>query len=61
MMYYERWMDFVDNHVQRTVGCSVYDLPDCPFRIWHDDGMSPLEAASEALKEAGYEAPEWME
>ena len=47
------WMAVVDVEVWARGGVSVYDLPDCFYRDWHDEGASPVEAANWALKEAG--------
>ena len=53
-MTYAQWMDKVDGYIWAIVGCSVYDLPDCSFRDWYDDGMAPNRAARYALKNAGW-------
>lgn len=46
---YEAWHHDVDTIVQCTVGCSVNDLPDCAYRDWYDEGMSPRDAAMRAI------------
>lgn len=51
-MDFETWMDEVDWHVDEMLGQSVYDLPDCTFYDWYEDGMSPKEAASRCINEA---------
>jgi len=51
-MTFAYWMKLVDNLVWTQVGCSVRDLPDCNFRIWYDDELTPEEAAERAIKEA---------
>ena len=56
MTHYEHWLEMVDNWTYRVVGCSIHDLPDCELRIWHDEGLSPLDTAREALKAAGLTA-----
>lgn len=38
---FDRWMSEVDRMFLRKHGVSVYDLPDMPFRDWHDDGILP--------------------
>ena len=48
------WMDKVNRHVEAIAGLSVWDLPDCPFADWHEDGYSPREAANLALEDAGF-------
>ena len=47
---FEQWMKDVDEIMWQT-GCSVYDLPDCPFRDWYEDEMPADEAAEWAIKE----------
>ncbi len=42
---FESWMKNVDAAVLSRYGVSVYDLPDCPFRDWYDDGETPEEAS----------------
>jgi hypothetical protein len=49
------WRAAVDVEVDRLVGLSSHDLPDCPYRDWfEDDDMTPQEAARRAVREAGY-------
>lgn len=50
----DAWMDKVDRHVEAIAGLSVWDLDDCPFSDWHDEGYSPREAAQAALQEMGW-------
>ena len=47
---FDLWMQRVDAAVQRQVGVSVYDLPDCCFRDWYDDDLTPNEAAEVAIE-----------
>jgi hypothetical protein len=49
---FEQWMKEVDNILARTVGLTSLDLPDCCYRDWYDDGMTPKSAASKAKKGA---------
>jgi hypothetical protein len=49
---FDAWMEAVDNAVQTSCGASVHDLPDCCYRDWFDDGLSPREAARLALENA---------
>lgn len=49
---FEQWMDLVDFNVQQRTGMSVYDLPDRCYRDWYDDGATPKQAASRAVKAA---------
>jgi hypothetical protein len=39
--------------VEHVMGCSVYDLPDYPFREAYDDGCSYGNVSSKAMKAAG--------
>lgn len=43
------WLALVDKRVARKVGISLFDLGDCTLRDWFEDGLSPSEAAGEAL------------
>lgn len=49
---FELWMDEIDGIMQGMVGCSVYDLPDCLYRDWFEDGVPPPEAATRVIKKA---------
>lgn len=49
-MTFEEWMKQVDEECWRRVGCSVYDLPDAPFRAWYGN-MEPAMAAQMAIDE----------
>ena len=51
---FAEWMNRVDTAVSNMAFLSVYDLPDQPFRDWHEAGYSPNEAAMETLENAGY-------
>ena len=51
-MSFKQWMQDVNDHVWRQAGCSVYDLPDCLFRDWYEDELTPVEAAARAVEEA---------
>jgi hypothetical protein len=53
-MTFEQWMRAVDNAVSRIAMVSVYDLPDCDFRSWYEDGVKPVTAARRALRSAGW-------
>ena len=49
-MTFEKWFILVDLEVQRrTGGVSVHDLADFCSRDLFEDGVSPEEAADEAL------------
>lgn len=49
---FEEWLREVDREVIRRSSLSLYDLPDCCYRDWYDDGMSVRSAASKSLKNA---------
>lgn len=50
---FDSWMAKVDAHVgRRLLGLSYRDLPDCSYREWYEDGVSPSEAARMAISEA---------
>lgn len=57
-MAFTEWMAEVDDVVVGLIGLMASDLPDCLWRDWFDSGMSPQDAAAEALEEAGF-SPEW--
>jgi|GEM_PF-3655013 len=44
------WMDTVRMEVEALCGLPPEDLPDCPYRDWHDLAMSPQEAAEAVLE-----------
>jgi hypothetical protein len=44
------WMDRVRQEVEALCGLPPEDLPDCPYRDWHDLAMSPQEAAEAVLE-----------
>jgi hypothetical protein len=50
------WMVRVDALLVRKVGLDSRDLPDICYRELHDDGASPAEAASAALRAAREDA-----
>ena len=54
MPSFQEWMYLVDQCVYGIVGCSIYDLPDCPFMDWYKMEYPPEDAASEALEYAGW-------
>jgi hypothetical protein len=51
---FEEWMRKVDAIVEHIAGCSVYDLDDYCFRDAYEEGCSPGNVASKALRNAGY-------
>lgn len=49
---FKDWMNKVDASVGAKVGLSVYDLPDCAFRDWFEDGVRAGAAARSAIRAA---------
>ncbi len=49
---FKEWMAEVDEQVQVLACVSVYDLPDCLFRDWYDDELTPRQAARRAIRNA---------
>lgn len=46
------WMKKVDHAIQKRTGLVSDDLPDCCYRDWFDDGVTPSNAASHAIRAA---------
>ena len=56
-MTFEAWMAKADVVClaisgEYSSGLSIHDLPDCPFRDWFDEGVSPKSAAHRAIRNA---------
>lgn len=52
---FAQWMKDVDQAVQGILcGLTVYDLPDCCYRDWFEDGFSPSAAARKAINQSVY-------
>lgn len=49
---FHQWKRQVNRLVQSKVGLAADDLPDCPYRDWFDDRMSPKTAAAKAIRNA---------
>ena len=50
---YDEWKGRVDAFLRdKLAGLSSDDLPDCPYRDWYEDGVSPLSAATRAIRNA---------
>lgn len=47
---FEQWSVSVDFWINRELGLSKDDLPDCPYREWYEDRVSPRTAAKRAIK-----------
>jgi hypothetical protein len=54
-MSIDNYIARIDRVVSATTGLSVHDLPDVPFYDWYEDEVSPKEAATMVLEEAGFE------
>ena len=54
------WLFYVNRRVTRRFGVSFLDLPDAPWRDYHDDGLSPADAISCAVAD-GYIESGWDE
>lgn len=48
------WFAKVDKIITDTTGLTAHDWPDQCYSEWFDDGMSPEEAAREALDNIGW-------
>ena len=46
------WMAKVNALIEARLGMSSSDLPDCCYRDWYDEGVTPKGAASRAIKAA---------
>lgn len=55
MNSFENWLANVDRAVITILGVGINDLPDCPFRDWYDDDLTPLRAARRVIRLAGQE------
>lgn len=48
---FTKWMAAVDKKLLNAVGLTSMDLADMCYRDWHEDGMTPTEAARAAIAE----------
>ena len=48
-MDFKQWKREVNKVVVNRIGMGCNDMPDVSYRDWYDDGMSPEEAADEAV------------
>lgn len=51
-MNFEAWMQEVDKQCNASLGLSIRDLADAPFRDWFDDGLTP-QGAWQAYRDEG--------
>lgn len=49
---FRAWMKKVNSAIQDKVGLSSEDLPDCCYRDWYEDDVSPKQAANKAIRNA---------
>lgn len=53
-MDFKDWMINVNHVLIDTIGAGAYDLSDYPYYDAWEDGMTPEEAATDALMADGY-------
>lgn len=53
-MTFEQWMKKVNQNISEVAGLSSDDLADQTYMDWFEDGMTPMEAAMEALEAEGF-------
>jgi hypothetical protein len=51
-MTFDEWLKAVDTIITAKLGLSRDDLPDCCYRDWYDDGVTPKTAAFRAIRNA---------
>ncbi len=51
MNAYEVWMSRVDAACEKIAGVSIHDLPDCCYADWHEEGLTPAQAARRAIRQ----------
>jgi hypothetical protein len=51
-MTFAQWLSAVDAWLLARIGMVSADLPDCCYRDWFEDGVTPRQAASRALRNA---------
>jgi hypothetical protein len=56
---FDRWMKRVDEVIERRLMITSEDLPDVDYYGMFDSSLSPSEAASEAIRQAGYILGVW--
>lgn len=51
-MTFTQWMGRVDQKIGEQLGGMTHeDIPDCCYRDWYEDNMTPAQAAKQAVKE----------
>ena len=51
---FKAYMSRVDTYLIHLCGLASDDLPDCMYRDWYIDGVTPHHAAEQCLIDAGY-------
>lgn len=51
---FEKWLSEVNAVIEKLCGLGYEDIADKPWWDWWEDGVSPREAAEEALAEEGF-------
>lgn len=49
---FDDWMRAVDSILARKLGLTSADLPDCCYADWHENGVTPRNAANRAVRNA---------
>ena len=49
---FDEWMQETDTRCSNVYGLSIFDLPDCPYADWYEDGVTPVSAAKKAYRMA---------
>jgi hypothetical protein len=49
---YKQWLDKVDDTMYRRIGLSVYDIDDYCYRDMYENGSTPAQAATAAIRYA---------
>ena len=53
---FSEWYAQANRYIERHIGVSLADLPDCPYRDWYDARVRAIRAANRALRRAGADA-----
>lgn len=49
---FEQWMAKMDHSLVKRCGLGHMDLPDCQYWDWFEEGVSPSQAARDAIRQA---------
>jgi hypothetical protein len=50
----QEWMEKVDEQLRKICGLTSSDLADQRFGDWHEEGVTPAQAAKRMLREEGF-------